>query len=53
MFTCVFEIFQKRFDFQVQWNHLHETGLLGITIDQDYGSLIGKYSGIGSEWSLN
>ena len=43
MFTKVFEIFKDQFNFQVKWKHIHGEGLLGITIDQDYSTLLGNY----------
>jgi hypothetical protein len=42
MFNIVFNIFKDKFNFEVKWRHLHGEGLIGITIDQDYSTLIGK-----------
>ncbi len=42
-FSTVFRLFKNEFKYNVQWMHIHGTGLVGITIDQDYKALLGKY----------
>ena len=40
-FKVTFHLFKEQYNYSVQWRHLHGTGLLGITIDQDYKALLG------------
>ncbi|KAH7165845.1 hypothetical protein EDB81DRAFT_265450 [Dactylonectria macrodidyma] len=41
MYAKVFQTLRSEHDINVQWKHLHQTGLVGITIDQDYKNLMG------------
>ncbi|KAH6995965.1 hypothetical protein BKA56DRAFT_144211 [Ilyonectria sp. MPI-CAGE-AT-0026] len=41
MYEKVFEICKSDFNIELQWKHLQGTGLVGITINQDWKNLIG------------
>lgn len=45
-FSVVFRLFKDRFGYSVHWKHIHHHGLNGITIDQDYGAILGKFNNI-------
>ncbi|KAL2178405.1 uncharacterized protein P884DRAFT_198354, partial [Thermothelomyces heterothallicus CBS 202.75] len=40
-FKVVFRLFELQYQFSIRWRHLHGSGLIGITIDQDYKALLG------------
>lgn len=44
MFAKVFQLLESRFYVRIKWQHLDGQGLYGITIDQDWSYLMGKYS---------
>ena len=48
MFTRVFLIFEEKYGFTVSWQHLTNTGLYGITVDQDYATFKGMYKYFGN-----
>jgi hypothetical protein len=43
MYKSVFEYLSTAYDITVHWRHIHGEGLYGVTLDQDWGSLKGKY----------
>lgn len=53
MYKKVFEICKSDFDIELRWKHLHNTGLVGITINQDWKNLIGKCSWVYKEIIAN
>jgi len=42
-FKVTFQLFYDQYQYSVQWQHLHGAGLIGLTIDQDYKALLGKF----------
>ena len=42
MYSKVFSIFKDRYKYSVSWKHIHGSGLVDITADQEYQSMLGK-----------
>ncbi len=43
MYSTVFDYLRDAYDINVSWFHIHGHGIRGVTIDQDWGDIVGKY----------
>jgi hypothetical protein len=42
MFSMVFKYLHEKLSIGVKWQHIHNEGIQGVTIDQDWGCICGK-----------
>ena len=43
MYSKVFSIFKDKYGIDVKFKHLHGSGLVGITVDQEFQAVMGMF----------